>query len=86
MAEKRARPTAVRFPEHLARELDRYVGRGRRSEFIIKATEKALVQLKQSRALKECEGLFASEDYPEFRTPEDTYAWVRRIRRESDRN
>lgn len=84
MPEEKTKLTAVRFPESLLRELNRVVGRGRRSEFIVRATEKALLQLKQARALREYRGIFSAEDYPEFATPEKTRAWVDRLRREAD--
>ena len=75
---------AIRFPEYLLRELDQYVQKGKQSEFIIKATEQALLRLKQAKALKECCGIFAPEDYPEFRSREDIEAWVRNLRQEAE--
>ena len=84
MPEEKTKLTAVRFPESLLRELNRIVGHGRRREFIVRATERALLQLKQARALRECRGVLSAEDYPEFATPENTKAWVERLRREAD--
>lgn len=43
------------------------------------ATGRALLELKQAR------GVLSGEDYPEFRTPQDTKDWVNELRRESDR-
>lgn len=84
MSDKRTKLTAVRFPASLLRELNRVVGHGRRSEFIVRATERALLQLKQAKAIRECRGILSAEDYPEFATPEKTRAWVERLRREAD--
>lgn len=74
----------VRIPHSLLRDLKQYVKRGKRSEFVVKAMEKALLELKQAKALKECGGIFASGDYPEFATSESTKAWVETIREEAD--
>ncbi|MGB9887497.1 MAG: hypothetical protein ACPLRW_10940 [Moorellales bacterium] len=84
MAREKTKLTAVRFPESLLRELNRAVGRGRRSEFIVRATEQALLRLKQGRALREYRGIFRAEEYPEFDNPDKTRAWVENLRREAD--
>lgn len=81
MAEK-TRLKAVRFPEHLLRDLNKHVRRGKQSDFIVKATEEALLWLKQAKALKECRGVFAPDDYPEFRDRKSIEAWVRSLRQE----
>jgi len=77
---------AVRFPESLTRDLDKYVQRGRHSEFIIRATEESLLRVKQAKALQECRGIYSALDYPEFVSRESTEAWVRRLRQEAARN
>ncbi|GEA16346.1 hypothetical protein E308F_25920 [Moorella sp. E308F] len=84
MAEK-TRLKAIRFPESLARDLSKYVRRGRQSDFIIRATEEALLRLKQTEAIKECQGVFNPEKYPEFRDRESIEAWVRNLRREAEK-
>jgi len=81
MAEK-TRLKAVRFPEHLLRDLNKHVRRGKQSDFIVKATEEALLWLKQAKALKECRGGFTPDDYPEFRDRKSIEAWVRSLRQE----
>lgn len=84
MLRKQSELTAIRFPESLLRDLNRCVDRGSRNDFAVTATERALLQLKQARALKECRGIFSDENYPEFATPEKTRAWAERLRRETD--
>lgn len=83
MAEK-TRLKAIRFPEYLIRDLNKHVRRGKQSEFIIKATEDALLRLKQAKALKECRGIFTTDEYPEFKDRESIEDWVRNLRREAE--
>lgn len=63
MTEK-TRLKAIRFPEYLIRVLNKYVRRGKQSDFIIKATEEALLRLKQAKALKECRGILNPDEVP----------------------
>lgn len=76
--------TPVRFPVDLLSDLDRLVGPGKRSKFIIEATQKELLRLKQKKALQTAAGIFEEKFYPEFTTSEDTYAWVRKLREETE--
>lgn len=82
--EGKTRLKAIRFPESIIRDLNKYVGRGKQSEFITNATKKALLQLKQAEALEKARGIFSDREYPEFRTPADTRAWVQKLRQEAD--
>lgn len=84
MAEK-TRLKAIRFPESIARDLSKYVRRGRQSDFIIRATEEALLRLKQTKAIKECQGTFTTDRYPEFKDRESVQAWVRNLRQEAEK-
>lgn len=83
MAEK-TRLKAIRFPDYLIRDLNKHVRKGKQSDFIIKATEEALLRLKQAKALKECAGIFSPDEYPEFKDRESIEAWVRNLRREAE--
>ncbi len=83
-AAERTKLMPIRLPERVLRELKEHVKRGKRSEFVVKATEKALLELKQAKALKEGRGIFTADRYPEFATSEATRAWVEAIRREAD--
>ncbi|MHB0886401.1 MAG: ribbon-helix-helix domain-containing protein [Bacillota bacterium] len=76
--------TALRLPERLLAEIDAFVGPGKRSEFIARAAERALLQLKQEKALKTYGGLWSEADHPEFATPGDTERWVRQVREGSE--
>ncbi|OAT81707.1 hypothetical protein [Desulfotomaculum copahuensis] len=76
--------TPVRFPVALLTDLDKLVGPGKRSKFIIEATQKELLRLKQKKALQTAAGIFREKDYPEFATSGDTYSWVRKLREETE--
>jgi hypothetical protein len=81
---EKTRLKAIRFPESLARNLSKYVRRGKQSDFIIMATEEALLRLKQTEAIKECQGALTPDRYPEFKDRESVQAWVRSLRRETE--
>lgn len=76
--------TPIRFPVDLLSDLDKLVGPGKRSKFIIEATQKELLRLKQKKALSSAAGIFKEMDYPEFATNGDTYSWVRKLREETE--
>lgn len=78
------RLTTIRFPDKLLSEIDKYIGHGNRSKFIIDATRKELHKLKQRKAIHNVAGVFNDNDYPELKTSEDTSNWVRKMREESD--
>ncbi|CAA7601501.1 Hypothetical protein DEACI_2168 [Acididesulfobacillus acetoxydans] len=76
--------TPIRMPVELLSELDKLVGPGKRSKFVIEATEKELLRLKQKKALQSTAGIFKEKDYPGFATREDSYDWVRQLREETE--
>ena len=76
--------TPIRFPAGLLNEIDKYVGDGNRSNFIIGAARKELHKLKQRKAIHSVAGIFNDNDYPELKTSEDTSNWVRKLREESE--
>ncbi len=82
---EKTRLKAIRFPESLARDLGKHIRRGKQSDFIIRATEEALLRLKQAEALKECQGAFNAKEYPEFRDRESIETWVRNLRQEAEK-
>ena len=77
---------AIRFPQHLLSELNHHVKRGKRGNFIVMATERALLELKQRTALQECRGIYDAQAYPEFSTSAATQAWVEALRKEAAPN
>lgn len=77
--------TPIRLPVDLLADLDTLVGKRQKSRFIIEATRKELLRLKQKRALQAAAGAFRAEEYPEFGTAADVAAWVRNLREETER-
>ncbi|MDP3741525.1 MAG: hypothetical protein Q8R08_04365 [bacterium] len=80
MAGKR---THIVIPEALAAEIDLVVGKRGRSRFL---TEMAAAELKRIRALQalgEASRVFKDENHPEWKN--GSAAWVRKMRRESER-
>ena len=61
---KNTKLTPVRFPVDLLSDLDQLVGPGKRSKFIIEATQKELLRLKQKKALHSAAGALVKRDNP----------------------
>lgn len=76
--------TPIRFPVDLLKDIDKYVGSGQRSKFIIEAANKELIKLKQQQAIQKAKGILSKDDYPEFNTSDDVAKWVRDLRDKSD--
>ncbi len=76
--------TPIRFPLDLLSDLDKHVGERQKSKFIIEATKKELLKLKQKKALKFAAGVIKDKEYPEFASAEDVASWVRRLRDETE--
>lgn len=77
--------TNIRFPVDLINELDKELGKGERSQFIIEATRKELIKRKQARSLQKVKGIIKADEYPEFKDAENVYHWVRESRQGSDK-
>ncbi len=76
--------TPIRFPVELLSDLDKYVGERQRSRFIIDATKKELLRVKQKKALLSAAGILKEDNYPEFATADGVSAWVRKLREETE--
>jgi hypothetical protein len=76
--------TPIRLPVDLLADLDALVGKRQKSRFIIEATKKELLCLKQKKAIQTASGIFKTDDYPEFTTTADVSAWVRKLRDETE--
>jgi metal-responsive CopG/Arc/MetJ family transcriptional regulator len=76
--------TPIRLPVDLLADLDSLVGKRQKSKFIIEATKKELLRLKQKKTLQAAAGILKTEDYPEFTTAADVSAWVQRLREETE--
>ncbi|MCL5935582.1 MAG: hypothetical protein ACOY35_12825 [Bacillota bacterium] len=76
--------TPIRFPVDLLDDLDKYIGDGQKSKFIIEATRKELTKIKQQKALLNTAGLLKEEEYPEFSSSDSVYKWVRELRALAD--
>ena len=75
--------THVVLSEELVKEIDTLVGSRQRSSFLTQAAERELVRLRQIAALKAAAGAWKDEDHPELKS--GAAAWVRKLRRESER-
>ncbi len=80
MADTKSRAKAhIVMPEEVLREIDRFVGKRKRSQFVAAAARKELQRLRLERALAEAAGAWKDEDHPEL-AKVGTERWVRDLR------
>lgn len=70
----------VIIEEDILREIDRLVGKKKRSSFISDAAKKELQRLNQLSLLKKLKGAWKDEDHPDMKGVGGTEAWVRKLR------
>ncbi len=75
--------THVVLEEKLVKDIDRFVGARKRSNFLEEAAEEKLMRYRQIAALKAAAGTWKDEDHPELR--QGSGKWVVKTRRESER-
>ena len=75
----------VVLPDDLVEEIDRLVGKRRRSAFIAEAARDRVRREGLLLALKETAGILKAEDHPEWADSRKVAAWVRKQRRQNDR-
>ncbi|HWF11850.1 MAG TPA: hypothetical protein VG297_25455 [Bryobacteraceae bacterium] len=74
--------THIVIPEPIVNEIDRLVGKRRRSEFIVQAAERELLRLRQIRALEKIGGAWKDREHPELKG--GAARWVSELRKESN--
>jgi predicted transcriptional regulator len=77
--------THVVLPDDVLEELDRLVGKRKRSQFIEEAVRAKLQRERQRIAIQEGAGILKDKDYPHWDTPEKISAWVREQRTMGER-
>ncbi|MFZ6016807.1 MAG: hypothetical protein ACOYU0_04180 [Nitrospirota bacterium] len=75
----------VIIEEDIVKEIDRLVGKKKRSSFISEAAKKELKRVKQLSLIKKLKGVWKDADHPELSDKEGTYKWVRKLRDEDER-
>ena len=73
--------TLVPIPPTVIAGIDRIVGHGHRTRFIVELIESELRRREQLAALQEAPGSWKDEDHPELGNGSE--AWVRQMRNES---
>ena len=79
----RTRRAHVVLPEDLVREIDSMVGSRGRSNFLVETAREAIRRRKLLQFLESDEQVWKDADHPELSA--GSVAWVRKIRRESER-
>ncbi len=79
MAQKRAH---VFLPEKLLAEIDKLVGKGKRSSLITEILDHE-IRRRLMQILDDAAGCWKDEDHPELK--DGAYGWVRQMRDEEDR-
>lgn len=81
MVSEKRRRVHITLPNDVVDTIDRLVGSGRRSQFIVDAVELELRRRRMTTALEVMSGSLAHADIPGWETPESAAAWVRASRR-----
>jgi len=77
--------THVIIEEDIVKEIDRLVGKKKRSNFIATATKKELKRLTQLSLIRKFKGAWKDEDHPEMAGKEGTDKCVRKMRNEDEK-
>lgn len=72
--------THVILPDELLEEIDRLVGKRKRSEFLTEVAEKELKRRRRAALAEEMAGSLRDVDIPGWESPEAVDAWVRKMR------
>lgn len=75
----------VIIEEDIVKEIDRLVGKKKRSSFISEAAKKELKRVKQLSLINKLKGAWKDEDHPELSGKDGTYKWVRKLRDEDEK-
>ncbi len=68
--------THVLLPDDVVEEIDRLVGKRRRSQFLAEAAREKLEKIELLRALDETAGIFENEMISGWETAESTSKWL----------
>jgi hypothetical protein len=74
----------VILPEDLIDDIDRRVGRRKRSQFISETLDAELRRLRRIEAAEAAGGSLRDVDVPGWESAESSIAWLRQLRRQSD--
>ena len=76
--------TNITFPKELLLDVDKLVGKGKRSAFLAESVRDYLARLKFARIAKESKGILNLKDYPQFATSKKASSYIRNLRKEND--
>lgn len=75
----------VIIDENILKEIDRLMGKKKRSSFIAGAAKKELKRFNQLLLLKKLKGTWKDEDHPDMNSKNGTYKWVRKQRERDEK-
>jgi len=76
--------THLILPDELVEEIDRLVGKRKRSRFIVEALREKVRRETLLDALRETAGMLTEDEHPEWATSQRAAAWVRQSRQRDD--
>jgi hypothetical protein len=76
--------THIILSDSLITEIDRLVGKRKRSRFVEEAVREELKKRVLLNELKNIAGVLSSGEYPDWETPDMTAAWVRELRQRDE--
>ena len=77
--------THVVFPEDLLQSLDRFVGKRKRSHFVVEATQEKMEKLRFSKALDKAGGAWKDKNHLDLKTQEDVNKYLKKTRAKTTR-
>jgi len=77
--------THLVFPRELLEMIDKFVGKRKRSQFVVEATKEKLARERFASILKKAAGCWTDKNHPELKTKRDVERYVRRLRKSADK-
>lgn len=77
--------THLVFPRELLETIDKFIGKRKRSSFVVEATKEKLTREKFARIIEKAAGCWTDKNHPELRTKKDLERYVRSLRKSADR-
>jgi len=72
--------THLVFPRELLKTIDQFVGKRKRSKFVVEATEEKLARERFLKILKETVGTWKDKNHPELKTKKKLSKYIRKLR------
>lgn len=73
--------THLVFPRELLETIDKFIGKRKRSQFVVEATKEKLAREKFLNILRETAGVWKDKNHPELKTKKEVDKYIRNLRK-----